>query len=393
VDFSKLGRVSRTAKSIDPIELFEKLPSLPDTPNDLWRGQTEALAGWHKNRTANDVLVGLNTGAGKTLVGLLIAQSLVNEGVENVVHVCATIDLVRQTAREAKRIGLEVTTRTGRRFDNDLFESGRAFCITTYQAVFSGLSAIRRSFPPGALIFDDAHVAEGILRDAFLLRISFKEDQKLFQSLMELFEPEFQQLERRQQFRDACSGQRPLLMMVPPGGVRSRQNRLAELLVAHGANEKEIYKYSFAHFADRITSCAVFFGKGVCEITPPFLPSLAMDVFDRPIRLVGGVTPSLVSTISRKRKAVIAVPTYNGAAAWDSLARPPDKAEFSDKLNSFREAKSGTFVLVSRVDGIDLPHDTCRVMIMDGLPSGASLRGRPGKRWMPGPGPGMTGAR
>ena len=31
------------------------------------------------------------------------------------------------------------------------------------------------------------------------------------------------------------------------------------------------------------------------------------------------------------------------------------------------------FILVSRVDGVDSPQDTCRVMILDGLPSGSSL--------------------
>lgn len=30
-------------------------------------------------------------------------------------------------------------------------------------------------------------------------------------------------------------------------------------------------------------------------------------------------------------------------------------------------------MLVSRVDGIDLPHDTCRLMLMDGLPTGSTL--------------------
>ena len=46
---------------------------------------------------------------------------------------------------------------------------------------------------------------------------------------------------------------------------------------------------------------------------------------------------------------------------------------FSEALNAFRKARNGAFVLVSRVDGIDLPHDTCRVMIIDGIPSGSSL--------------------
>ena len=94
------------------------------------------------------------------MVGILIAQSLANEGVANVVYVCATIDLVRQTSQEATAIGLEHTTKIRADFDNDLFESGKSFCITTYHALFNGLSAIRRRHFPGAVIFDDAHVAE-----------------------------------------------------------------------------------------------------------------------------------------------------------------------------------------------------------------------------------------
>ena len=98
-----------------PIEIFERLPSLENSPNDLWRGQAEALEAWNTARKENDVLIALNTGAGKTIMGLLIAQSLVNESVANVVYCCATIDLVEQTAAEARKIGLAFTheDRTG----------------------------------------------------------------------------------------------------------------------------------------------------------------------------------------------------------------------------------------------------------------------------------------
>ena len=74
MDFSQLKRPTRNAKPLDPIAIFERRPSLPNTPNDLWRGQTEALNEWHKHRTKSDVFIALNTGAGKTLVGLLVAQ-------------------------------------------------------------------------------------------------------------------------------------------------------------------------------------------------------------------------------------------------------------------------------------------------------------------------------
>lgn len=127
MDFSRLGSAKKAKASIDPIKIFEALPSLSGTPNDLWRGQDKALSDWHAVRAKSDVLISLNTGAGKTIVGLLIAQSLVNEELDNVIYVCSTIDLVRQTAAEAKRIGIDHTLRIKKAYSNDLFETGKAF--------------------------------------------------------------------------------------------------------------------------------------------------------------------------------------------------------------------------------------------------------------------------
>jgi superfamily II DNA or RNA helicase len=87
-DFTSLGKIGAKKEKVptDPIQIFERRPSIEGGFDDLWRGQAEALEDWNKNhRNTDDTLITLNTGAGKTVVGLLIAQSLVNEGVENVV--------------------------------------------------------------------------------------------------------------------------------------------------------------------------------------------------------------------------------------------------------------------------------------------------------------------
>src|SRR5690606_9773066 len=146
---------------------------------------------WHVTRAKPDVLVSLNTGAGKTIAGLLIAQSLVNEGLENVVYVCSTIDLVNQTSREAEKIGIDFTTRLKGQYSNNLFETGKGFCITTYAAIFNGHSSIRNKYFPDAIIFDDAHVAEALLRDAFTIRVNTNDHKKLFAEIADLFAPEF----------------------------------------------------------------------------------------------------------------------------------------------------------------------------------------------------------
>ena len=55
-----------------------------------------------------DVLVSLNTGSGKMMLGVLIAQGLSNEKQGKVVYACSTIDLVMQTEKEARHNALDL---------------------------------------------------------------------------------------------------------------------------------------------------------------------------------------------------------------------------------------------------------------------------------------------
>ncbi len=417
MDFSKLGSTKKAAAPTDPIKIFETLPSLSGTFNDLWRGQDKALNEWNTARKKNDVVISLNTGAGKTIVGLLIAQSLVNEGLDNVLYVCSTIDLVKQTSEEASRIGMDHSTRTQKRFSNDLFETGKAFCITTYAALFNGHSALRNKFFHQAVIFDDAHVAESLLRGAFTLRIDIRDNEELFGEIADLFKPHFRELGSSGRFRDSLDLSRYSTSFVAPSGLYERSERLLEILLRHGVKDHDKLTYPFAWLEDHIDACAAVFTRGVFELTPPFLPSLTLDIFQQKVRRVylsatlqsqtdfvrafgrlpevaitpsndagngerlvingrkikGGFGPDFAKKLVKKQKVVIAVPDYERAKPWADLAEPPDTETFSERLDEFRKAKEGAFALVSRVDGIDLPHDTCRVMIMEGLPSGTSL--------------------
>ena len=427
MDFSKLGSVNKPRVPTDPIKIFESLPSLMGTPNDLWRGQYKALSDWDNVRTKRDVLISLNTGAGKTIVGLLIAQSLVNEGLENVVYVCSTIDLVEQTSTEATTIGIEHTTRVRRGYSNDLFETGMAFCITTYAALFNGLSSIRRNYFPTAIIFDDAHVAESLLRDAFTLRIDVRENVTLFDEIAKLFRPHFKKLGIRGRFTDSLDVSKQNTAFVAPGGLYERSEQLLDILLRHGAKTDDKLKYPFAWIEDRLDCCAAIFTRGAFELAPPFLPSLALDIFEQKIRRVylsatlqshtefirafgrqpneiitpsndagngerlildgrqvkKGFGPKFAKKLVKGRKTIVAVPDYAHAKAWEDISTPPTPEKFTEALNDFRENQDeGAFTLVSRVDGIDLPHDTCRIMIMDGLPSATSLLERYQWEWL-----------
>lgn len=417
MNFQRIRRRRSDTRPIHPIEIFEQLPSLDDIPNDLWRGQTNALNDWHEHRTSSDVLVGLNTGAGKTIVGLLMAQSLVNEGLESVVFLCSTIDLVEQTAREADRLGIHHTTRAKGAYSNDLFESGRAFCITTYASLFNSSSVILRNHFPRAVILDDAHVAEKLMRDAFTVHVSRTDSFPLWQSLIALFQPAFEEVSRAQSYVDITDGRQPGLLLVPPGSVVKNQALLAHTLRSGGIDDGN-ERFAYNYIKDNLATCAVIVSHQGVEITPPFLPTQTLDVFKRHglrriylsatlgnrsdfVRAFGRLpttviepksdagngerlvlfsrylpqeqlTDEMVDQLVQKQKTVIAVPTYKAGERWTRYQSTSDRNDFSTQLADFRRATSGAFVLVARVDGIDLPHETCRAMIIDDLPRGGS---------------------
>jgi replicative superfamily II helicase len=67
-------------------------------PRDI---QTEVMKAWFGQRDNPDTVVKLNVGSGKTLVGLLLLQSSLNEGVRPAIYVCPDKQLVDQVLAEA----------------------------------------------------------------------------------------------------------------------------------------------------------------------------------------------------------------------------------------------------------------------------------------------------
>src|SRR5690606_11254553 len=130
-----------------------------------------------------------------TLVGLLIAQSLVNETRGRVLYACSSIRLVEQTAEKAALYGLEVTTYTKGSYSNSRFQEGLAPCITTYQAIFNGLSR-RIHEDVEAVVFDDAHAAANILRDQFTMTIDSRRQAIGYSSVAGIFRDYFETVGR-----------------------------------------------------------------------------------------------------------------------------------------------------------------------------------------------------
>jgi len=79
IDFNKLNTENTIDTLINPRDLFSALPhkdSRYQYPRDV---QSQVWARWHEKRDDKNIVLKMNTGSGKTVVGLLILKSSLNE--------------------------------------------------------------------------------------------------------------------------------------------------------------------------------------------------------------------------------------------------------------------------------------------------------------------------
>ena len=94
VDFRKRIGNRTTHKVGDPVKLYDSLDRASDK-GPLRPVQERILSQWYETRRKDqDVILKLHTGQGKTLLGLLILQSKLNEGVSPALYLCPNHFLV-----------------------------------------------------------------------------------------------------------------------------------------------------------------------------------------------------------------------------------------------------------------------------------------------------------
>lgn len=148
----------RGDKLIDPRDIFSSLPN--KTWPRLRLEQGEVLKTWFDRRCERDLVIKQNTGGGKTVVGLLAAQSSLNEGVGPAAYLVPDTYLVEQVLDEARHLGVPTTTDP----HGATYRSGSAILVTTFHKVVNGRSTFglvgqTKSIPLNTVVVDDAHAA------------------------------------------------------------------------------------------------------------------------------------------------------------------------------------------------------------------------------------------
>lgn len=421
-NYFAVGNETEVERPTDPISLISTLRIEDPSFSEVWLPQGDALRAWHEQRKEHAVAISLNTGSGKTFVGLVAAKSLANELRGKVLYLCNTIQLVEQTAEKAAGYGIDVATYFEQRFTNEhAFSEGRAPCITTYHAAFNGKSRFRNS-GVSAIIFDDAHTCEQVLRTSYTLDIKKETDPDLYFEITTLFEAYFNSIDLGNRFREIRDASRDDLLFIPPFQLNRNKSELDRILVGHRLATHANLKFAWEYLCEHVHLCCLFISPHEVTLTPPFLPTQCHPLLQQNVRKIFlsatlsapdafirtfGFAPSVLinpttdigncermilvpskgteiskhgiddTTVAKQLiknyKALISTPSYKRSLIWSDLATANPNA-VTDQVTRFRrDGSSPKLLLVGRYDGLDLPGEICRLMVVDDLPVGQSI--------------------
>lgn len=431
VDFKKLRESQAQTNVINPIDIFERTPKLPGIQG-LYGSQTQVLEEWFKRRNERDLVIKLPTGGGKTLVGLLIAKSLLNEHHEPVIYLASTNQLVEQILAKAQEYNISAVAYQKNIDLPDDFFAGRSVLICNYNALFNGRSKFGVSGHPsevikaGTIILDDAHVAFSTIRDSFTLSLDIKKYPNDYQHLTNLFRSDFQELGRVGTFDDVVSGrERNIILEIPYWNWKIKSSQVRDYL----RSKQNDFPFVWPFIRDTFDYCHCLISSRAFVITPIFplvdmIPTFAdcprrifmsatisddsaiLRTFDaQPDSIAKPITSDSLAGVSERMilvpewmnfnkdnipkilrelaksvveqhnvGTVILVPSDSDAQEWKDMATLADSTEkVTELVKKLQEGKlQRPVVFANRYDGMDFPGSACRLLIISGLPRGNS---------------------
>lgn len=424
INFGAMKTAQAATTLLDPRDIFNALASKPAEMNFLRGPQDQVLDKWFARRDQRDLVVKLNTGGGKTVVGLLIAKSSLAEGKGPVAYLVPDRYLVDQVLAEAARLGIEATGETG-----FAYTQGRSILVDTFQKLFNGKSvfgvagsagrpaSVQR---PHTVIIDDAHACLNKAEQAF--RLSIPASNEVYKELLALFADEMES-QSPAAYLALTSDQSSGIQQVPYWAWANKKREVLARL-ARGSKGDDV-QFSWPLLADvlaisravftvdsleveapcpqasvivgfdkaerRIYLTATLADDGILvsdldadpkAVADPITPASAGDIGDRLILVPQQTHPDasesevrdLILGLANDRNVVVIVPSHRRAAYWSPFAAMTlDKDTLTTGIELMRsKPKLGLVVLINRYDGVDLPGDACHVLVIDGLPEAIS---------------------
>jgi len=382
-------------------------------PRDI---QTEVMKAWFTQRDNPDTVVKLNVGSGKTLVGLLLLQSSLNEGVLPAIYIVPDKQLVDQVLAEAEALGIDATDDPR----DTAVQSGEKIAVTTVHRLFNGKSIFGVGnegvkLKIGAIVIDDVHACIATINEQF--RIDLPNTHPAYQAIFDIAKSDLQR-QSPARFLDLKNGDPHAIMEIPYWTWLDHQQEILEALHANKGEDELLFCYpllsgvlpqcrcvmtgqkleiepfcpptdlimAFSKAKRRIYMTATLaddsalvthFRVNPEKLSNPIVPISSQSMDERMILMpqelnadfeVNDIRKLLVS-LAKKQNVVVIVPSKPVAEAWKADADQILLADnVVDGIAKLRQQHVGLTVLVNRYDGIDLPYDACRVLAIVGLP-------------------------
>ena len=427
IDFKKKLSNRGTEKKINPIEIYDTLDR-KSIAGPLRSAQYNILKTWFDERQdAKDLIVKLHTGEGKTLIGLLMLQSKINITKEPCIYVCPNIYLVNQVCNEAEKFGIPYCTIGKDNILPDDFTCGEKILITHAQKIFNGKSIFgihNNSVNVGTIVLDDSHACIDVVKQSLTITINKSSNTPLYDKIFDIFKDELAE-QGEGSLIDIANGEYETFMLVPYWSWFEKQVEVLKVLSAHSKENDvqfvwqllrdSLNQYScyisgskieispcsanispfgvFSKANHRILMSATtqddsFFIKGLlfskAAVVSPLanieqkwsgekmllIPSLIDENNDRDL-----VVSKFASMTYTRFGAVALVPSSKRGAHYEMLGATITNTDniFSSIQRLKNKQLDKMMVINNRYDGIDLPDESCRILILDSIPYFNSL--------------------
>jgi hypothetical protein len=316
--------------------------------------------------------------------------------------------------------------------DRSRFESSTAVAVSVYSHVFNANPAIDDA---QLLVLDDAHAAESYVAGAWSVKIS--RDENPYRDVVSILRDAFDPLVVAQleaDFPDSHLSSR--VYLASPAAVAAVSGELERSLRAAASSGRisDSAKYALSTIRGHVDRCLIYASYRSLLIRPLIAPTGTLQAFDSPGRRVymsatlgsggelerafgrtniarvpapkgwerqgtgrrffclpelatdSGASPSAIDrwvleTIRDAGKALILTPEDRVANAFRQARLPNeftvyDAKDVEDDLGIFAGGNTCALVLTNRYDGIDLPDESCRLVVLQGLPARGDLQER-----------------
>ena len=125
---------------------------------------------------------------------------------------------------------------------------------------------------PEAIIFDDAHVAEKLIRDSFTVKIEHDKLPHIYSRIVDRLRPHFMALHRSEYFDNIVSGASsyPVVAAPPSAVVALDRDRSLITALREAEQSDSTIGYALGHLADRLDKCAIFISQHTIRFARPF---------------------------------------------------------------------------------------------------------------------------